>query len=134
MTVHLVTLLIPRRHLRKRKSWTIRGLFDVPLEFQPRMKNLMYNHSTGFLNYTSVLANSVILLCLSTDCIGYHSVLRLPLVEQEMWTLLEFTPLLSWVRVTRSLIFCVALSRSSFVLWPSLIGHCVVFPSLNYVF
>jgi len=28
---------IPRRHLRKRKSWTIIGL--LPLEFQPRMTN-----------------------------------------------------------------------------------------------
>ena len=134
MTIHLVTLLIPRRHLRKRKSWTIIGLFDVPLEFQPRMKNWIYHHSTGFLNYTSVLANSVILLFLLTDFIGYHSVLRLPLVEQEFRTLPEFTPILSWVRVTRSLIFCVVLSRSSFLLWPSLIGHCVVFPSSNYVF
>jgi hypothetical protein len=25
--------------LRKRKSWTIIGLFYVPLEFQPKMKN-----------------------------------------------------------------------------------------------
>jgi hypothetical protein len=44
------------------KSWTIIGLFYVPLEFQPKMKNWIYHHSTGFLNYTSVLSNSVILL------------------------------------------------------------------------
>ena len=31
---------IPRRHIRKRTSWTIIGLFYVPLEFQPKMKNL----------------------------------------------------------------------------------------------
>ena len=61
MTIHLTTLHIPRRHLRKRKSWTI-GLFYVPLEFQPKMKNWIYHHSTGFLNYTSVLSNSAILL------------------------------------------------------------------------
>ena len=58
----LATLHIPRRHLRKRKSWTIIGLFYVPLEFQPKMKNWIYHHSTGFLNYTSVLSNSTILL------------------------------------------------------------------------
>jgi hypothetical protein len=61
-TIHLATLHIPRRHLRKRKSWTIIGLFYVPLEFQPKMKNWIYHHSTGFLNYTSVLSNSTILL------------------------------------------------------------------------
>jgi hypothetical protein len=53
---------VPRRHLRKRKSWTIIGMFYVPLEFQPKMKNWIYHHSTGFLNYTSVLSNSAILL------------------------------------------------------------------------
>jgi hypothetical protein len=47
---------------RSPKSWTIIGLFYVPLEFQPKMKNWIYHHSTGFLNYTSVLSNSVILL------------------------------------------------------------------------
>ena len=41
------------------------GLFYIPLEFQPKMKNLIYHHTTGFLNYTSVLLNSVILLGLS---------------------------------------------------------------------
>ena len=54
MTIHLATLHIPRRHLRKRKSWTIIGLFYVPLEFQPKVKNWIYHHSTGFLNYTSI--------------------------------------------------------------------------------
>jgi hypothetical protein len=53
---------IARRHLRKRKSWTIIGLFNVPLEFQPKMKNWIYHHSTGFLNCTSVLSNSAILM------------------------------------------------------------------------
>jgi hypothetical protein len=36
---HLATLHIPRRHIRKRKSWTIVGLFCVPLEFQLKLKN-----------------------------------------------------------------------------------------------
>ena len=49
-------------YLRKRKYWTIIGLFYVPLEFQPKMKNRTYHHYTGFLNYTCVLSNSVILL------------------------------------------------------------------------
>ena len=40
-------------------------LFCDPLEFQPNMKNWIYRHSTGFLNYTSALTNSVILLGLS---------------------------------------------------------------------
>jgi hypothetical protein len=39
LTIYLATLHIPRRHLWKRKSWTIIGLFHVPLEFQPKMKN-----------------------------------------------------------------------------------------------
>ena len=62
--IHLAALHIPRRHLRKRKSWTIIGLFYVPLEFQPKTNNWIYLHSTGFLNDTSVLSNNVILLSL----------------------------------------------------------------------
>jgi hypothetical protein len=61
-TIHLATLHIPRRHLRKRKSWTIVGLFYIPLKFQPKMKNWIYHLSTGFLNYTRFLSNSTILL------------------------------------------------------------------------
>jgi len=41
---------------------TIIGLFCVTLEFQSKMKNWIYLHSTGFLSHTSVLANSVLLL------------------------------------------------------------------------
>ena len=55
LTIHLAALRVPRRHLRKRKSWTIIVLFNFPLEFQPKMKNWIYHHSNGFLNYTSVL-------------------------------------------------------------------------------
>ena len=62
LTIHLASLHISRRHLRKRTSWTIIGLFYVPLEFQPKMKNWIYHHYTGFLNYTSVLSNSDILM------------------------------------------------------------------------
>jgi hypothetical protein len=35
--------------------------------FQPKMKNCIYRHFTGFLNYRSVLTNSVILLALPND-------------------------------------------------------------------
>ena len=52
------------RQLQKKKYWSIIGLFCVTLEFQPKMKNLIYRDSTGFLNYPGVLTNSVILLCL----------------------------------------------------------------------
>ena len=38
MPIHLVTLHIPRRNLRKRKSWTIIGLFYVPFEHSQREK------------------------------------------------------------------------------------------------
>ena len=46
----------------KKTFWTIIGLFFVPLEFQTEMKNWIYRHSTKFLNYTSVLTNSLIVL------------------------------------------------------------------------
>jgi hypothetical protein len=61
---HMATLHISRRHLRKRKSWTIIGLFYVlcSIEIQPKMKNWIYQNYSGFLNCTSVLSNSVILL------------------------------------------------------------------------
>ena len=55
-------LHIPLRHLRKRKSWTIIYQFYLRLEFQSKMKTWIYQHSTGFLNYTSVLSNTTILL------------------------------------------------------------------------
>jgi hypothetical protein len=55
---HFPTQHTSRRHLRKRKSWTIIGLFYVPLEFQPKMKNWIYHHSTGFLNYLTDLSRS----------------------------------------------------------------------------
>jgi len=48
--------------LTKEEILEIIGLFYVPLEFQPKMKNCIHCHSTGFLNYTSVLSNSVVLL------------------------------------------------------------------------
>ena len=57
--ITLATLHISRRHLRKKKSWEIIGLCDVPLEFHPNMKNWIFRYSTGFLNYASVLTNSV---------------------------------------------------------------------------
>jgi hypothetical protein len=60
--IHLATLHTQRGHFRKRKSWTIISLFCVPLEFQPEMKNWIFRHSTGFLNYASVVTNSIILL------------------------------------------------------------------------
>ena len=34
------------------------AVFYILLEFQPKMKNWIYHHSTGFLNYTNVLLNS----------------------------------------------------------------------------
>jgi hypothetical protein len=61
-TFHVTIYYTTWRHLKKKKSWTIISLFCVPLEFQPKMKNWNCRHSIGFLNYTSVLTNSVILL------------------------------------------------------------------------
>jgi hypothetical protein len=43
--------------MRKRKSWTIISLFYGPFQFQPKIKNWIYQHCTGFLYYTSVLSN-----------------------------------------------------------------------------
>jgi hypothetical protein len=36
---------------------TIIGLCYIPLHFQPKKKNWIYCHSTGFIYYTSVLTN-----------------------------------------------------------------------------
>ena len=46
----------------KEEILEIIGLFYVPLEFQPKMKNWIYHHSTGFLNYTSVLTKNAVLM------------------------------------------------------------------------
>ena len=53
-----------------------------------------------------------------------------PLVEQELLTLWMFIPILSGVRVTRSLTLCVMFCRLLFVLF----GHYVVCSSLIYRF
>ena len=36
------------------------GLLSVPLEFQPKMKNGIYHHSTGFLNNTTLHSSSLL--------------------------------------------------------------------------
>ena len=40
MIIHVATLHIPRRHLRKRKSWTIIGLFYVPFGISTKDQEL----------------------------------------------------------------------------------------------
>jgi hypothetical protein len=42
---------------------------------------------------------------------------RVPLVDQELLTLPELTPVFSGVRVVRSLVFCVVFCRSLFVIF-----------------
>ena len=42
----------------------------VPFEYQPKMKSWIYDQSTGFLNYTSVLSNSAMLLGLPHAPVG----------------------------------------------------------------
>ena len=54
--IHRLTTLTKEEILENHR------LFYVPLKLQPKMKNWIYHHSTGFLNYTSVLSNSAILL------------------------------------------------------------------------
>ena len=60
---------------------------------------------------------------------------RVPLVEQELLTLLEHLsspPVFSGVHVTPSLVLCVYfVDRLSFSFWPL---HCVVYPSSIYGF
>ena len=60
---------------------------------------------------------------------------RVPLVGQELLAYpehLSSSPVFSGVRVTRSLVLCVCFVERPFVLF--YVGHCVVFPSLIYVF
>ena len=44
LTIHLATLIIPRRQLRKMKSCTILDLFCVLLQFLSDLKNWMFRH------------------------------------------------------------------------------------------
>ena len=56
----------------------------------------------------------------------------MPHLEQELFTLpehLRSPPVLSEVRVARSLVFCVAFCRSLFVFLAFFFGHCIVCPS-----
>ena len=43
--------------LTKEDIRTIIGLCYIPLDFQPKKKNWIYRHFTGFIHYTSVLTN-----------------------------------------------------------------------------
>jgi hypothetical protein len=57
-------------------------------------------------------------------------------VEQELLILPEHLcspPVFSWARVTRSIVYCVLICRSLFVLL-CLFAHCVDWPSLIYGF
>ena len=115
MLIHLATLHIPQRHLRKRESWTIIGLFYVPLEFQPKMKNWIYHPSTGFLNYKVSLQTALYCwICQITATRPKH---------------LRSHPVCSGVRVTRSLVLCVCFVDSCLSFCPFSFGHCVVCPS-----
>ena len=61
---------------------------------------------------------------------------RVPLVEQELFILLEHMrspPVFSGVRVTRSLVLCVCFVDRCLSLCPLSFGHCVVCPSI-YIF
>jgi hypothetical protein len=58
-------------------------------------------------------------------------------VEQELLILPEHLcspPVFSWARVTRSIVYCVLICRSLFVLLRFLFAHCVDWPSLIYGF
>jgi hypothetical protein len=58
---------------------------------------------------------------------------RVPLVEQELFILLEHMrspPVFSGVRVTRSLVLCVWFVDRCLSLCPLSFGHCVVCPSI----
>ena len=61
LTVHLVTQHIPQRHLPKNKSLAIIGQFCFPLEFQLKMKNIIFLNLTGLQSFTSVLTSNVTL-------------------------------------------------------------------------
>jgi hypothetical protein len=50
------TTYTPTTHT-KGEIRTIIGLCYIPLDFQSKKKNWIYRHSTGFINYTSVLTN-----------------------------------------------------------------------------
>ena len=54
---------------------------------------------------------------------------RVPLVGQELLTLLEFTPVFSGVRVTRSLFLYVCFVDRCLSFCPFSLGNCVVGPS-----
>ena len=117
------------------------GLLYVPLEFQPKMKNWIYNHSTGFLNYTCVLSNRAILM-------GLHNCSRKPLSKllicilsavktglksycdtsylrggvKQMWILKNSIDLLEYIQ-SRSLSSCISLKTFDFSTLYTAISH-----------
>jgi hypothetical protein len=109
----LGNLTYTRRHLRKRKSWTIVGLFYVPLEFQLKMKNWIYLHSTGFLKYTSVLSKSAILPNDTSYTRGGVN---------QMWILTNSKDLLEYIQ-SRSLSSCNSIKTFDFSTLYTTIPH-----------
>ena len=62
MTIHLATLHYTPTTLTKEKILDNHRSVLCSFGISTKMKNWIYRHSHGFLNYTSVLSNSVILL------------------------------------------------------------------------
>ena len=70
---------------------------------------------------------------LSLVIINYYKLWRMPLVEHDLLTRpghMNSPPDFNGVRVTRSLVLCIELCRSLFVLLSFFFCHCVVCPSI----
>ena len=139
--MHIITVHIPRRYVRKRKSWTIAGLHCVPLEFQLWVTNWVFRHSTIFL-YCWVNSQGNICVTNEQSCSAccHHNcshfswhitgfvtrvARRVPHVEQKLFNFPEHlspSPIFSEDGAARSFVFYVlfVLSLSGSVL-------CVLF-------
>lgn len=59
---HFIFKIQFAQHLQRRISRIIIGLFHVPLEFQPKIKNWIFRHCIRHQNYTSIQTCNIILL------------------------------------------------------------------------
>ena len=134
LTIHLASLHIPRRHLRKMKSWTIIGLFYVPLEFQPKMKNWIpklhkcpfkQRYIAGYAKCSTRPLYKLLTCILSTVKTGlqnYRDTSYSSGGVNQMWILKNSKHLLEYIQ-SRSLFFCNSIITFDFSTLYTTITH-----------
>ena len=137
MTIHLATLHIPRRHLRKRKSWTIVCSFGIstkdkeldlpPLYWIPKLHKCPFKQryiagsakcSTKPLSKLLTYILSAVKIGLQSFCATSHSRRDV----NQMWILKNSKDLLEYIQ-SRPISFCNSIKTFDFSTLYTTISH-----------